>query len=103
MFAAMDGERGLSGVVQATSRSGDARENQSRSAEADRFMGEPVSGRGWSGTHSASCVQVGKAKAAYWQNIGRGGADARERSDRNRHGFDRRRRITYRHDLFPHV
>src|SRR5437773_5928662 len=50
-------------------------------------MGEPVSGRGWSGTHSAGCVQVRKVEAAYRQNIGRGGEDARERFDRHRHGL----------------
>ena len=94
---------GYPALVQTAARSGHARKNRGGSADAERQVGKPLSRRRLAGQNPAQRIQVGKTKAAHRQIAGRSREDARQRSDRDRDGFDQRRRIADRLDLLPHV
>ena len=103
LFTTVDRRRRLSRVVQATARSGHARENRSAGQNAHRRMGKSLSRRRFARSHSAGRLQIGQTQTADRQIARRSGKDARQRSGRNDHGIDRGRRVAHRHDLFPDV
>src|SRR6185503_18576743 len=53
--------------------------------------------------HSPLRFQIRKTETAYWEIARRNCSNARDRSGRDDHGFDPRRSITNRHDLFRYV
>ena len=69
----------------------------------ERRMGESLSRGRFAGENSARRLQIGKTETAHRQIARRSRENARQRSDRNDHGLDQRRRIAHRHDLFPDV
>ena len=94
---------GYPALVQTAARPGDARENQAEvKVDSDK----------WENLYLAAGspdkillvrIQIRKTEAAHRQDARGSSKDARQRSDRHSHGFDRGRRIAHRHRLLPHV